>query len=147
MSAITGYLLRLNQNEGQTLGRFFLFEDTDPIFEACSAELAWRDNQRCISCIPAGTYKCVRRYSEKYDEHWILEDVPGRSLILIHHGNYAGGGNACDTKGCILLGSPRGFHDINSDGVREVVSSRRTMHRLNATLAEHCVESFHLRVV
>lgn len=62
-------------------------------------ERPWLGNKPFKSCIPPGLYSCKRRYSEKFGHHWILQDVPGRDLILIHPGNYAS-----ELEGCIAPG-------------------------------------------
>lgn len=69
-----------------------------------SLEDAWKNNQRQISCIPAGTYRCVPHGWEpnsplKFKQVWRLLDVKGRDAILIHAGN-----SHKDTLGCILPG-------------------------------------------
>lgn len=95
-------------------------------------ELPWRDNERRISCIPpspgsSATYTLSHRAAHesasfKYP-HFILEDVPGRSHILIHRGNIYR-----DTMGCILVG--RRFRDINADGHPDVTESLQSLRRL-----------------
>ncbi|MCF6182672.1 DUF5675 family protein [Lutibacter sp.] len=60
-------------------GRFFGFV----------IELPWLNNQRNISCIPEGVYKLKSRFSKKFKHHLVLENVSGRSLILIHPANNA----------------------------------------------------------
>lgn len=62
-------------------------------------ENPWKDNQREISCIPEGDYLVKPYSSQKYPDVYELQEVPDRSKILIHVGNYEK-----DTKGCILLG-------------------------------------------
>jgi hypothetical protein len=54
-----------------------------------SIELAWKNNQSRISCIPEGRYELKKRYTAKRGWHLILENVPGRHLILIHAANDA----------------------------------------------------------
>lgn len=49
----------------------------------------WIDNKRNISCIPEGSYELKPRFSEKFKHHLQLENVSGRSLILIHPANDA----------------------------------------------------------
>lgn len=63
------------------------------------------------SCIPQGRYPVILAPSNKFQQstdEWVqrfanrmphLEDIPGRSLIMIHWGN-----TAKDTEGCILVG-------------------------------------------
>lgn len=60
-------------------------------------ELPWRDNKPQVSCIPEGTYMLVKRYSDKFKHHLLVQDVPDRSLILIHPANNA----ELELKGCI----------------------------------------------
>jgi hypothetical protein len=84
------------------MGKLFLNGE-----EFCDTlELAWKDNQRSISCIPAGEYKVrlrLPRESATRDYiHLLVQDVPNRSYILVHIGN-----TTADTKGCILVGQSR----------------------------------------
>lgn len=66
-------------------------------------EDVWRNNARTISCIPAGTYLVHPHgwHGEpvRYKRVWQLQNVPGRSAILMHAGNVHQ-----DTEGCILVG-------------------------------------------
>ncbi|WP_143959499.1 DUF5675 family protein [Litoribacter populi] len=52
-------------------------------------ERPWKRNQQNVSCIPEGIYPLVKRYSEKWDWHIEVQNVPNRSLILIHPANDA----------------------------------------------------------
>jgi hypothetical protein len=61
--------------------------------------LPWKDNEKEISCIPEGEYEFHRYSSAKYKNVWKLENVPGRTDILIHAGN-----TIADFKGCIGAG-------------------------------------------
>lgn len=66
--------------------------------ELCKTiELPWLENRPRISCIPAGRYQIKKRCSVKFNWHFELVDVPGRSAILIHPANHA----ALELKGCI----------------------------------------------
>ena len=60
-------------------------------------ELPWLDNKKKISCIPEGVYELKPRFSEKFKHHLVLENVEGRSLILIHPANNA----LKELQGCI----------------------------------------------
>lgn len=60
-------------------------------------ELSWNHNKKRISCIPEGTYKLRKRYSEKFKWHYVLLHVPDRSHILIHPANNA----LKELQGCI----------------------------------------------
>lgn len=120
-----GIINRLTENKYQTLGHFYLYKYEEQIFDCVVLELADRQNQTSISRICAGEYVCSRRHSEKYGWHFILKDVEGRSMILIHFGNYY-----TDTRGCLLFG--RKFADINKDGVKDITSSRDTIKEFMA---------------
>jgi hypothetical protein len=96
-----------------------------------SLELDWQNNQRRESCIPPGRYRLKKRYSGKYGHHFHVLDVPGRDMILIHHGNYH-----TDILGCILIGL--GLHDINKDGLQDVTSSKVALSLLNKLLPDEC---------
>lgn len=117
-------LIRLKGERKQTLGSFHLFRNEREVYEAAALELPYKANQRNISCIPAGTYKVVKGKSPKYGlGTFQIKDVPNRSFILIHAGNYNQ-----DTKGCILLGAT--LKDINGDGLRDVTNSRQMITEL-----------------
>lgn len=83
-----------------------LYLDDD---EVCSMlELPWLENERGISCIPPGRYEVAymkESASGKYKDVYHVKDVPGRTGILIHMGNWAGDislGLKSDTDGCLL---------------------------------------------
>lgn len=123
------YLKRIQDDDKQTLGELIVRDGDEVKFECKTLELPDKDNQKRISCIPKGEYEVVKRWSEKYGNHFHVLNVPNRSYILIHHGNYNR-----HTKGCILVGYAH--LDINADGYRDVTSSRKTMEVLNSILPE-----------
>ena len=65
---------------------------------AVTLEQPWKDNTQYISCIPSGTYDCVKYSTAKFKDVYEIEGVMGRSDILLHKGNYLK-----DTSGCILV--------------------------------------------
>lgn len=75
--------------------------------EFATLELPWRDNSVSKSCIPEGTYRMRKRASTvirrstggEYSEGWEVCDVPDRTFIMIHPGNWTS-----DTDGCLLVG-------------------------------------------
>lgn len=99
-----------------------------PICLTC--ENPWLDNQRNVSCIPPGVYQCVPHSGQKYKHVWRLEDVPGRSAILIHAGN-----TIKDTQGCILPGLTLGKHL----GLPAVLQSAVALNRLREALADEFI--------
>jgi hypothetical protein len=130
-------LHRFMSDQSQTLGTLTLYDYTIVEGNFSTLELPWADNQKMISCIPEGEYSVTKRNSDKYGDHWHIQDVPDRSLILIHHGNYHK-----DTKGCILLGMDHG--DINLDGLIDVTRSKFAMNKFNSLLGEQ--NEFQLKI-
>lgn len=114
-----------------TQGEASVWADGYELFKFKSLELVWNDNKRAISCIPEGEYNVKRIISPTFGRCFNVQNVPGRSAILIHSGNYAAGKKK-DTRGCILVG--HGFADINNDGNMDVVGSKETMFRLNTIM-------------
>lgn len=87
-------------------------------------ERPWLDNQRRISCIPPGRYQLKPRFSQKFKQHLILLDVPGRDLILIHPANDA----MKDLNGCI---APVSSHTAIGKGVKSVAAFVRVIGLAN----------------
>lgn len=81
----------------------------DNHFVCYTIELPWMQNQPCNSCIPEGSYPIKKRVSSKFGQHFLITNVPNRSLILIHPANHA----KTELQGCIapvtkLTGEGRG---------------------------------------
>ena len=72
-------------------------------------------NQQSISSIPAQQYRCKRCSSDRYPDTFQVMNVPGRTKILFHKGNFDE-----HTEGCILLarkyGVLRGGRAIMNSG-------------------------------
>lgn len=132
---------RLSDDGVQTLG--ILTMPSGKIYN--TLELAWKNNASKISCIPKGKYKVRKRTSAKYGEHFHILNVPNRSFILIHHGNYAGSLNPktkkSDILGCILVGC--GLKDLNNDGILDVTNSKKAM----AELLKNLPDEFELDII
>ena len=85
------------------LTRTYFHEGTQGVLEwngtiVCyTIELLWLGNQRRISCIPEGEYFLQLRFSPKFKWHYLLVNVPGRDLVLIHPANDA----KLELLGCI----------------------------------------------
>jgi hypothetical protein len=92
-------IIRDTFTEVSTIGNLFL----DGEWLCDTLELPYIDNQRSISCIPAGHYKVrlrtARESATRDYLHLLVEDVPNRDYILFHIGN-----SAKDTRGCVLVG-------------------------------------------
>lgn len=105
----------------QTIGELFI----DGVEFCKTLELKWLDNTRSKSCIPEGTYQVVKRLAHakrKYDHFHVL-NVPNRSYILIHTGNYSR-----QILGCILVGDKH--IDLDRDGLMDVANSTVTLKKL-----------------
>lgn len=102
-------------------------------FECYTVELPWKDNQPRVSCIPEGMYGLGKRYSPvvqrssggEFEVGWEVQNVPGRSLIMIHPGNWPS-----NFMGCI--GTGKAYAVIS--GKNGVTSSRDTFRELMAEL-------------
>ncbi len=92
-------IVRDTFTEVSTIGNLYL----DGEWLCDTLELPYLDNQRNISCIPAGQYKVrlrLPRESATRDYiHLLVKDVKDRDYILFHIGN-----SAKDTRGCVLVG-------------------------------------------
>lgn len=116
-------ITRLKTGEQGTFGILTAGE-----FICKTAELPWKENKRNISCIPAGIYQCKLRLSPRFGLVYIVQNVPDRSFILIHSGNWSGDksiGYRSHTSGCILLGK---FFGTLGDQAAVLVS-RHTLNK------------------
>lgn len=96
-------LQRLVGGDGGVFG--VILKDRRPLFT--TLEPPWKNNQRDVSCIPPGTYKCRKSFSNKFQRQLFeLIDVPDREVIKIHIGN-----SISNTLGCILLGMSYSLSD------------------------------------
>ena len=120
---LKAYLNRVDESVDQTLGYLTLYDGLEKVFDCVTLELPYEHNMAMVSSIPKGSYKVSHRYSDKYKNHLIVDDVPNRRYILIHYGNYN-----TDTRGCILVGSR--FAQINGDSLLDITASRRTLSDL-----------------
>lgn len=131
---------RIRTNEKQTEGKMYVYTSKgELIFHALTMELPWKQNRRRVSCIPEGTYPAVLHTSPKFGPSIWVKNVPNRSEILIHKGNYHR-----DTLGCILPG--KDFVDIDGDGSLDVTSSSNTMKALLKAIADKIEPSEQLKV-
>lgn len=86
---------RKHSSENCTMGYLI----ADGLVICYTLELPWEDNLNNISCIPVGTYNGMLRYDKNDGWRIQLENVPNRTGVQIHMGNYTK-----ETKGCILVG-------------------------------------------
>lgn len=130
-------LERYDHGKKQTLGNLFVLDECNDVAYDCETlELAWKNNQQNISCIPQGTYQVKKRYSRHFKHHFHVLDVEGREWILIHVGNFKK-----NTRGCVLVGNS--LADINADGLTDVIDSGDTLADLLGLLPTE----FELKIV
>jgi hypothetical protein len=95
-------IIRETFTDKSTIGNLYL----DGEWLCDTLELPYRDNQRSISCIPAGQYKVrlrtARESATRDYLHLLVENVPNRDFVLVHIGN-----KSSDSRGCILVGIGR----------------------------------------
>jgi len=113
-------LCRVFLDEKQTLGEITCGDVT-----VYSLELPWKNNERRVSCIPDGLYKCTRENHKKFGWCYRLHNVPNRDGVLIHSGT-----TFEHTLGCILPALNQ--KDINGDGLPDNVSSKAALAKLTA---------------
>jgi hypothetical protein len=117
-------LQRIYSGDDCTLG--VLYSET--MQRLCfTLEEPWHNNERKISCVPIGKYKCIPHNSEKFRNVWRLENVPGRDGILIHLGN-----TVADIEGCILVGMIFG----KIDGKKAVLNSKNAIRLLQGVIGQ-----------
>lgn len=113
-------LCRIWRDEKQTLGEITCGDVT--VF---CLELPCRNNERRISCVPDGIYKCTLENHSKFGWCYRLHNVPDRDGVLIHSGTYF-----THTLGCILPSLSQ--KDLNGDGLLDNVSSKAALAKLTA---------------
>lgn len=103
-----------------TLGRI----QVGNIFQCFTLELPWKDNKQNVSCYPAGIYSYQKRISpSKGSEVIQLIDVPNRTYIQIHAGNYTS-----QIEGCTLVGDSVKY--LNGDSIPDVANSGNSLKQL-----------------
>lgn len=132
MTAMQGKIERALTTKQGTLGTLFI--EQNPF--CFTLELPWRNNEVNASCIPVGKYLAKFEYSHRFERCvYTLQNVPNRSAIEIHSGNWAGSvydGLKTDTQGCILLGN---YFELNPHEQIMIKESRNALRAFEAYLA------------
>lgn len=129
-------LKRFFYGQRSVIGKFLIAGK--PIF---SIERPWLANEPWESCIPEGEYPLRAYSSPRYPNVWEVCDVPGRTHILIHAGNWSR-----DVSGCIAPGwSYRIQAPESTDNACSVARSRAAMGVLFEHIAS--LESPTLKIV
>ena len=130
------YLTRVERSDQGTFGIWSV-----PLYgyKRWCLELPWKDNKQRISCIPPGRYIVKIRKSPKFGTIFHLQDVEGRSYILIHWGNYAGDvskGWRTRSAGCLILGQKKGY----LANQKAVLNSRITVNEFMRLMGNNTFE-------
>ncbi|MCL2689052.1 MAG: DUF5675 family protein [Chitinispirillia bacterium] len=127
--------VRLTRSKSTESGTFgMLAIDGVPFCVTC--ECPWKSNERNVSCIPVGRYRCeIITRASNGQKAYELKNVPNRTGILIHPGN-----TIKDIEGCILLGAQYG----DFGGMPGVTSSTVTTNLFMANLGE---QPFELEII
>ena len=100
---LTQVFLRREYLKNKTVGRLS-FSKANKIFNFCTLEKPYKNNEKMVSCIPEGEFKASRYFSEKFGNTFSV-DVINRSGILLHSANFVS-----QLHGCIALGE---FYDFD----------------------------------
>lgn len=104
----------------QTIGQGRIIDFGVELYRFKTVELPWKNNKVRESCIPEGEYQAIKHHSPKFKNCFWIQNVPGRSEILIHAANYT-----YQLLGCIAPGK---IHtDMDGDGLVDVTHSRDTI--------------------
>lgn len=140
-------VIKRTYQEKETLGDLTVFDDSDkklgydfPVYTCKTLELPNKNNERQISCIPEGEYETVKIISSTKGACFLLKNVPGRTAIEIHIGNFASG-KKVDTQGCILPGLQ--YRDMNNDGTMDIIQSTQALDSLLQLLPNKFILKIH----
>ena len=112
------FIIRSIFETKQIRSRFVIFNaDNQCIFSGVMLELAYLDNFKRISAIPAGCYPSRKINHHNFGKCINILQVREREGIFVHSGNYNS-----QIQGCLLPG--QFFKDLNNDQQKDVVNSR-----------------------
>lgn len=120
---------RFSDDSKETLSNIVLTEHNNTLFACVGMELPWKNNDKGVSCIPAGKYKCVKvpaSVAIPY-EHISITNVDGRSGVCIHKANFVR-----QLQGCIAVGDKH--IDIDKDNLLDITNSGKTFNVLMTLL-------------
>lgn len=103
-------------------------------FHIYISELPWRNNERSKSCIPEGIYTASWHNSPRFGFTYRIQQVPGRSEILLHSGNYAGSVDhkyLSNSHGCLLPAMKLGYLSGQKAGLMSVVAVKSLFRFFN----------------
>lgn len=114
--------IKISDHDHSSFG-LLTFED----FSCFVLGLPWNNNLPNQSRIPKGTYPGHLHISPKHGQCIKIEDVVGRTHILIHAGNFTR-----EIKGCFLVGDSVKF--LDADNIPDVTNSKSTLRKLLTVL-------------
>jgi len=112
------YLKRFYRDIDRCLGVWTMDELEWPLF---TLEPSWKENKLDISCIPTMVYILWPFDSPQHGKCFVIKDVPKRTVIEVHVGNWVK-----QTEGCILIG--QGIGQLN--GEIGITDSTNALHLL-----------------
>jgi len=131
----TGRLTRLEEN--YQYGTFGVLSIDDEVF-CVTLEPPDELNKTGQSSIPAQQYTCKRYSSDRYNTTFQIMNVPGRTKVLFHAGNFKE-----NTEGCILLARKFGVLKyaraiLNSgDTFKQFMEKMQGINEFRLTIVEH----------
>jgi len=99
-------LTRLTYTDQSTIGELCV----DGEYQCWCLEPTARAGSPGPVCIPPGKYEILMQWSTRFQmDTPHLQNVPGRTFIEIHPGNFPK-----DTEGCILVGTTKDTNTVNN---------------------------------
>lgn len=91
-------IYRIKQDSKGTISANFINTGDDTFNQfGYNVELPYESNSIMVSAIPSGIYAFEKRVSDARGEYLAILNVPNRTAILVHVGNFMK-----DTNGCVL---------------------------------------------
>jgi hypothetical protein len=125
------------RSDKQTLGYMDVYKDDVWQFALATLEQDWKNNEKNVSCLPAGFHVVEPHNSEKHPDSFILKGTGDRTFILIHILNFM-----FQTAGCIGVGLYHAY--INDDKYLDLASSTAAMNKLRAVCKNEKVISIQI---
>jgi hypothetical protein len=125
--------LKRDYQDTVTYGNLYIEDDDIPFL--VTLERPDLNNAPNISCIPEGMYHCKEVYSPHFRSNlYELQDVPNRTKILIHWGNFVE-----ESLGCILLGMQRMdlFNEKTQKKEPAIILSKKAYQRFKELLGDN----------
>lgn len=122
----------LTRFESSDQGTFGILRSED--FNCYISELPWRNNERSKSSIPEGLYTVSWKKSPRFGFCYGVQDIPKRSEVLMHAGNYVGNsdlGYYTHSHGCLLPALRLGYLGKQKAGLLSQVAVRKLVEYFN----------------